>query len=120
MAGLLLRHNILKWLNAPAESVNEALAYSTVVMAGLIFIYGYNAVSAILRGLGDSKHPFIFIAIATVMNIALDLLFMAVFHWGTFGAALATVISQAVSFISCLAFLIRQKKSLVLNFILNI
>lgn len=68
-------------------------------MIGLIFIYGYNIVSAIMRGMGDSKRPFMFVAIASVINIILDLLFVAVFHMEVIGAALATVIGQAVSFI---------------------
>ena len=64
-----------------------------------VFIYGYNLVSAILRGMGDSRHPFIFIATAAVTNLVLDLLFIAVFKWEVFGAALATVISQGVSIV---------------------
>jgi putative MATE family efflux protein len=78
-------------------------------MIGMIFIYGYNMVSAILRGMGDSRHPFIFISIAAVMNIFLDLLFVLRFHMGAMGAALATVLSQGTSFISCALFLRQQK-----------
>ena len=106
---LLLRNQILSWLNTPAESWDHALAYATTCMFGLIFIYGYNAVSAIMRGMGDSKRPFVFITIASVLNLILDLLFVVVFHWEAFGAALATVIAQAVSFITALVYLYKNR-----------
>ena len=79
-------------------------------MAGLPFIYGYNAVSAVLRGMGDSKHPFVFISVAALLNVALDLLFVMGLDMGAGGAALATVISQGVSFVSCAAFTLRRRK----------
>ena len=60
----------------------------------MVFIYGYNAVCGILRGMGESKLPMIFIAIAAVVNLVLDLIFVAVFHMSAAGAALATVIAQ--------------------------
>ena len=108
----VLRRQILNILNTPAESFEQALGYSTVCIAGLIFIYGYNTVSAVLRGLGDSKHPLIFVAIAASMNVVLDLLFVVKFHLGAAGAALATVISQAFSFICCIIFLWKNRHKL--------
>lgn len=112
---MVLRTQLLQWMNAPEEAFAEALAYSTVCIAGLIFIYGYNLVSAILRGMGDSKHPFIFISIAAVLNLVLDIIFVVGFHMGAAGAALATVISQAVSFISCVIFLMKRKEEFSLD-----
>ncbi len=109
---LLIKNVLLKWMNTPAEVWEYAMSYATVCIAGLIFIYGYNIVSAVLRGMGDAKHPFIFIAAAAVLNLVLDLLFVAVFHMATFGAALATVIGQGVSFIWGMIFLIRKQKEL--------
>ena len=109
---LLLRDQALLMLNTPAESWDQAMAYATTCMFGLIFIYGYNIVSAIMRGLGDSKRPFLFIAIAAVLNVILDLIFVVGFRWETFGAALATVISQAVSFITALIYLCRNRQRL--------
>ena len=85
-------------------------------MFGLVFIYGYNIVSAILRGMGDSKRPFVFISLAAVLNLLLDLLFVAVFRWEAFGAALATVIAQAVSFFSALVYLYRSREKLGFEF----
>ena len=106
---LLLRSQVLTMLNTPAESWNQAMAYATTCMCGLVFIYGYNIVSAIMRGLGDSKRPFLFIAIAAVLNVILDLVFVVGFRWEAFGAALATVIAQAVSFLTALAYLCKNR-----------
>jgi putative MATE family efflux protein len=108
---LFLRTPILKLMNTPAEAFGEALAYSTVCMAGLLFIYGYNICSAVLRGMGDSKHPFVFIAISAVLNVALDLLFVLAFDMRAMGAALATVISQATSFVCCAVFMYKRRES---------
>jgi putative MATE family efflux protein len=80
-----------------AEAMAEANGYMFICGCGAIFIMGYNVVSAILRGLGNSKAPLYFIAISCMVNIGLDALFVAVFHMNAAGAALATVISQALS-----------------------
>lgn len=116
---LLLREHILSWLNTPSESWEQTLAYATTCMFGLVFIYGYNIVSAIMRGLGDSRRPFLFIAIAAILNLLLDILFVAVFHWNAFGAALATVIAQGVSFITALAYLYKNRGQLGFEFALH-
>ena len=108
----LLRNQVLTLLNTPAESWDQAMAYATTCMFGLVFIYGYNIVSAILRGLGDSRRPFLFIAIAAVLNVILDLLFVVGFGWEAFGAALATVIAQGVSFLTALLYLYRNRARL--------
>jgi putative MATE family efflux protein len=108
--GLILQDTMLALMKTPAEAYEGAVAYSTVCMAGLIFIYGYNTTSAILRGMGDSKRPFIFISIAAVLNLLLDLVFVAGLRLGAGGAALATVISQAVSVVISTAYLVRNRK----------
>lgn len=115
VVGLLLQDVILRLMNTPAEAYEGASGYSAVCMAGLVFIYGYNVASAILRGMGDSKHPFIFISIAAVLNLILDIVFVIGFNMGEVGAALATVIGQAVSCISCAVFLSMHKKQFELN-----
>ena len=96
---LILRKQILLWLNTPSESYAYTMDYSVTCMVGLVFIYGYNIVSAILRGMGDSRRPFYFVAIAAILNIFLDIVFVVFFHMEVFGAALATVIGQGVSFL---------------------
>ena len=107
---LIFRHQILELMNTPAEAYEWALEYSVVCMLGLVFIYGYNIVSAILRGMGDSKHPFIFIAIAAGVNVLLDILLVVVIPLGPMGAAIATVASQGVSFVTSLVFLIIKRE----------
>ena len=106
---LIFRQGILGLMNTPAASWDEALAYSTVCIAGLFFIYGYNMVSAVLRGMGDSRHPFIFIALAAVMNIVLDIVLVWGLQMGAMGAAIATVFSQGFSFVACVIFLWRSR-----------
>lgn len=102
---LVFREPILRLMNTPQEAWNEALSYATICIVGMVFIYGYNILSAVLRGLGDSKHPFVFISIAAVLNVILDVVFVIYLKMGAGGAALATVISQGISFISCAIFL---------------
>ena len=108
--------NFLQLMNTPAECLQYTRDYSFICVLGLIFIYGYNLVSAILRGMGDSKHPFIFIAVATVVNLILDLVFVAGFGMGPAGAALATVIGQAVSFLWAIYYLYRHKEAFGFDF----
>ena len=102
---LIFNRYILIALNTPEESFDEALAYLNICMGGTIFIFGYNAISAVLRGLGDSRHPLIFVAVATVINIGLDIIFVGFLDLGAAGAAWATVIAQATSFIMSVIFL---------------
>lgn len=111
-----IRHDILGWLNTPAESYEFTLDYTVTCIVGLFFIYGYNIVSAILRGMGDSRRPFLFIAIAAMLNIVLDIVFVAGCGMEVFGAALATVISQAGSFVISLIYLYRRKESFGFDF----
>ncbi len=107
---LLARVPILRLMNTPQEAFSQALSYATVCMAGLIFIYGYNIVSAILRGLGDSLRPFIFISASAVINIILDLVLVTGLDMGGFGAAAATVFSQGISFVSCGIYIIKNRE----------
>ena len=112
----LLRNSLLSWLNTPAAARDYAMDYLVTCVCGLVFIYGYNIVSAILRGMGDSKRPFLFIAIAAILNMILDVLFVKYFHMEVFGAALATVIGQGVSFLASLVYLYRRRESFGFDF----
>ena len=113
---LCLGDQILYLLNTAPEAFELAKSYYITCVAGIYFISGYNVVCAILRGMGDSLHPFIFIGVASVLNIILDILFVAGFGWSTFGAALATVIGQAVSFISALVYLYIHREAFGFDF----
>ena len=108
--GLIFREPLLVLMNTPDEAFEGALSYSVICTVGLVFIYGYNIVSAVLRGMGDSKHPFVFIAIAAAINVVLDVVFIFGLGLGATGAALATVISQASSFIISVIFLMRRRE----------
>ena len=99
---------VLRLIQTPVESYEESDRYLTVTVIGTVFIFGYNALAAILRGMGNSKQPFYFVLIACVTNIILDLLFVAVFRWAAFGAALATVISQAICMFLCIIYMVRN------------
>lgn len=99
---------LLRLIKTPAESFPEAKNYFFITMLGTIFIFGYNALSAVMRGMGDSKNPLIFVTIACIVNVALDLLLVAVFKMGAGGAAIATVASQAISMILCIIYLKRN------------
>lgn len=103
-------------MNVPAEALAQGRAYTLICGAGLFFVFGYNGVSAVMRGLGDSKRPLVFIGIASVANLILDLLFVAVFHWGAGGAALATILGQAFSLIASLIYLYRRRDSFGFDF----
>lgn len=111
-----LRTQILGWVNTPKEAYAYTMDYTVTCIVGLVFIYGYNIVSAILRGMGDSKRPFVFIAIAAILNILLDMLFVMVFDMKVFGAALATVIGQAVSFLVSIIYLYIHRESFSFDF----
>lgn len=104
---------ILFALNTPAEIIDMSLDYTNVILAGIIFTALYNFSANLLRAVGDSKTPLIFLGISIIMNICLDLLFIRVFKTGVAGAAFATIISQAVSGILCITFIIRKLKYLV-------
>ncbi len=112
----LLRASLLSWLNTPAAARAYAMDYLVTCVCGLVFIYGYNIVSAILRGMGDSKRPFLFIAVAAILNMILDVLFVKYLHMEVFGAALATVIGQGVSFLASLVYLYRRRVSFGFDF----
>lgn len=107
---------MLDTMKIPEESYDMARDYLVICSAGLIFTAGYNMVSAVLRGMGDAKRPFLFIGIASGVNLVLDILFTGVFGWGVAGAAWATIIGQAVSFVFSLFYLFRKKDSFGFDF----
>ncbi len=113
---LIIHPTVMRWINTPENIWDMSKDYVVTCICGLIFTYGYNLVSALLRGMGDSRHPFMFIAIASVLNIILDLVFVAGMNLGAFGAALGTVIGQAVSFIFAVNLLYRNREQFNFDF----
>ncbi len=102
-------------MSTPADAVDGTVDYLTICFIGIPFITAYNVISAIFRGMGDSKSPMYFIAIACVSNIALDYLFMGVFDMGPTGAALGTTLSQAVSVLISLFVILKRKTGIDLK-----
>jgi putative MATE family efflux protein len=113
---LLLSRQIIGWLNTPVEAVNWALSYLRVTSIGLPLMFGYNAVSSVLRGMGDSKHPLLFIGIAAVLNLMLDIVFIVYFNLGAMGTALATVIGQGISFVFSVVLLYKKRGEFEFDF----
>ncbi|WP_071431849.1 MATE family efflux transporter [Angelakisella massiliensis] len=95
-------------MNVPQEAVAETIRYVRICACGMIFITAYNAISGVFRGIGDSRSPFLFVAIACGMNVVLDLLFVGVFGMAASGAALATVIAQGASVLFSAAYIRRR------------
>lgn len=111
---LVLVRPIVSAMSTPTEAVDGTAAYLTICFIGIPFITAYNIISSIFRGMGDSKSPMYFIAVACAANIGLDYLFMGVFRLGPAGAALGTTVSQAISVVVSLV-VILKRKSIVLE-----
>ena len=116
VVGMLSLDKALELMNVPDAALSMARIYTACCYIGLVFIYGYNVSSAILRGMGDSVRPLVFIAVAAAANTVLDFLFVAGFSWGALGAALATVLSQAFSFIFSVIYLYRRREAFGFDF----
>lgn len=114
LLGIGLSGFIFKLTGLPMDVMPEAVLYINILMSGSIFMFGYNGVSAILRGLGDSKTPLVFLILSTLMNIGLDFLFVLVFKWGVAGVAIATIIAQGGAFITAMFYL--NKRHEVIRF----
>ena len=113
---VIFRHPILQLMKIPEESYTMSEDYLLICGAGLVFTAGYNMVASALRGMGDSRRPFMFICIASAINIVLDLVFVGPLKMGVAGAAWATIIGQAVSFIFSLWYLYRRKAEFGFDF----
>lgn len=109
---VLLCRNILVWMNTPEDIIDLSYNYIVIIFAGIPATILYNLLSSYLRSLGDSVTPLIFLVISAVLNIALDLLFIVTFQMGVFGAAFATVLSQGISGLLCLIYIIFKCKLL--------
>lgn len=106
---------ILHLMNTPAENMEDAVIYMQIVCGATVIVAIYNGISSILRALGDSKTPLIFLIVSSFINVGLDLLFVLVFHWGVAGAAWATVIAQFISAIGSILFALSRNPYLKLE-----
>ena len=114
--GIIFSSSIFRLIRLPEEIIPQASSYMSIYLSGILFFFGFNGTSAVLRGLGDSKTPLYFLIISTVFNIFFDLLLIVVFKWGIEGAALATVISQAGAFFTLTLYLNRRHRMINLSF----
>ncbi len=112
--GIVFCEPILLLINTPPNVLPMAKQYMVVIFAGMIGSFGFNINAGILQGFGDSKSSLLFLAIATVINIVLDLLFVIVFNWGVQGVAIATIIAQACSWVFGMIYM--KRKYEILNF----
>ena len=112
---LVLVRPIAAVMSTPAEAVEGTVQYLTICFVGIPFITAYNIISSIFRGLGDSKSPMYFVAVACAANIGLDYLFIGGMEMGPAGAALGTTLSQTLSVVTALAVIRRQKTGLPLG-----
>jgi len=105
--------DVLELMKTPSDIIDQSYAYLVIIFGGILATMAYNLTSAILRALGDSKTPLYFLIIASIVNIVLDIVFITVFKTGVEGTAIATIISQAFSFVLC--FLYIRKKYTILR-----
>ena len=107
VVGVVFTPTILQWMGTPAEVLPQSISYFRYYFCGAIFTVMYNIFVGILHAVGDSRHPLYYLMISTVINIVLDILFVAVLHWGVGSAAVATTIAQGVSALLCYIHLMR-------------
>jgi len=106
--GLMLSEPIFRLMKVPPEIMQDSLAYARIFFYGLVFMFGYNLLAGILRAIGDSRTPLIFLIISALTNIVLDIYFVASLGWGVAGVAWATLISQCLSMILCFIYISRK------------
>lgn len=109
IAGYFLSEKMLRLLGTPEEILPLANSYLKITFIGILFLFGYNFISTVLRAIGDSKSPMRFVLIAVILNIFLDPLFIAGFDLGIKGAAIATIVSQGAAFIYGMYYILRNK-----------
>ena len=115
VVGPVLSGPLMRLLDTPADVYDKSVTYLTIIFLGMVGNGFFNIVSGILRGMGDSVTPLIYLIVACFLNIVLDLLFVAVLGWGVAGVAAATIIAQAVSAVLCILRLIRMRETLMLT-----
>jgi putative MATE family efflux protein len=112
VVGFFSSHKLLELLNTPPSIIEQSDLYMKITFAGILGVSCYNGMAAILRALGDSVTPLIFLVVASLLNVVLDLLFVVVLHWDVPGVAIATIISQIISAIGCIIYAMAKVKIL--------
>ena len=113
LIGSLMLHPLLQILNTPAEIIEEAYSYISVIALFVIVMFAYNLCAGLLRSIGNSVMPLVFLVISSLLNIGLDILFITQFNMGVRGAAVATVIAQGISVVLCVIYIYLKTKILI-------
>ncbi len=108
VVGLFASRPLLQLLRTPADVISDSATYMRIYFLGLIFMFMYNALAGILRALGDSRSPLYFLIVSTLINVVLDVYFVANLGWGVAGVAWATLIAQAISVVLCILYIYRR------------
>ena len=111
--GFIFLRLLLEVLNTPIEIIDEAYSYIVVIVLFIIIMFAYNLCAGLMRAIGNSIMPLIFLIISSVLNIGLDILFITQFQMGIMGAATATVISQGISVILCILYIVKKTRILL-------
>lgn len=111
--GVIFLKPLLNLLNTPAEIINEAYSYIVFIVLFIIVMFAYNLCAGLMRAIGNSFMPLVFLIVSSLLNIILDLLFITQFQMGVKGAAVATVISQGVSVVLCIVYIIKKAQLLL-------
>ena len=114
--GIWFSDDLFRLIQLPEDVLPYASLYLKIYLSGLVFFFGFNGTSAILRGLGDSKTPLYFLILSTFANIFLDILFVVVFKWGIAGVAIGTILSQGGAFITAIVYLNKYHKVVKFSF----
>ena len=117
LIGITFSDEIFRLIKLPEEMIPQAIKYFNIYIGGVILMFGFNGTNAILRGLGDSKTPLVFMVISSLINVGLDYLFVVVFKWGIEGVAIATIIAQGGAFISGMIYLNKYHSFININFL---
>lgn len=111
--GSLILYPLLELLNTPTEIIHEAYSYISVVTLFIIVMFAYNLCAGLMRAIGNSVMPLVFLIISSILNIFLDILLITQFHMGVMGTAVATVISQGVSVVLCVIYILKKTQILI-------
>ncbi len=115
LVSMLGMHGLLEFMHTPEDIFGDAYRYIMIICGGIFATVLYNLLASVLRALGNSQVPLYFLILSALLNVVLDLLFIIVFHWGSAGAAYATVISQGVSGVLCLVYIAKKMPELRLQ-----
>lgn len=106
--GMICLHPLLELLNTPVDIIQEAYSYISVIVLFIVVMFAYNLCAGLMRAIGNSVMPLVFLIVSSLLNVVLDILFITQFHMGIQGVAVATVVSQGVSVVLCIIYIFKK------------